>query len=106
MVMSRPEPVDGRHFAASKKAYEQFVMLGEDEYYDVVTEQIIDERIRNYPSDTYVIRARSDKVLSWRVSHLAFQAIYIYSDVVASQVVGDVRTICCASSHRKEVIKR
>ena len=46
---------------------------------------------KNYPSNTYVIRARTDKVISWRASHLAFQSIYIYSDVVASQVVGDVR---------------
>ena len=30
-------------------------------------------------------------MISWRASHLAFQAIYIYSDMVASQVVGDVR---------------
>ena len=62
-----------------------------NEYTDVVPELIIGDRIRNYPSDTYVIRARSDKAISWRTSHLAFQAIYIYSDVVASQVVGDDR---------------
>ena len=71
-----------RHFATWKKVYEQFILLGVDEYAEQITEQIIDERI---------IRARSDKVISWRTTHLAFQTIYIYSDVVASQVVGDVR---------------
>ena len=30
-------------------------------------------------------------MISWRASHLSFQTIYIYSDVVASQVVGEVR---------------
>ena len=30
-------------------------------------------------------------MIAWCASHLAFQSIYIYSDVVASQEVGDVR---------------
>ena len=55
------------------------------------TNEEIEETIRNYPYNTYVIRAPTDKVISWRASHLAFQTIYIYSNVVASQVVGDVR---------------
>ena len=88
-----------RHFAALKKAYEQFVLLREDEYYYVVTEQIIHERIRNYPSDTYVIRSRSDQVISWRALHLAFQTIYIYSDVVGDVRANLLRVIAPKESH-------
>ena len=80
-----------RHFAEWKKYYEQFVLLGSDEYSMGTTNEEIEETIKTYPSNTYVIRARTDKVISWRASHLAFQTIYIYSDVVASQVLGDVR---------------
>ena len=76
-----------RHFAAWNKHY---VLLGVDEYAEQITEQMIDERIRNYPFNIHVIRARTDKVIASRASHLAFQTIYIYSDVVASQVVRDV----------------
>ena len=80
-----------QHFAAWKKYYEQFVLLGFDDYSMGVTNEEIEETIKNYPSNTYVIRSRTDKVISWRASHLAFQTIYIYSNVVASQLVGDVR---------------
>ena len=80
-----------RNFAAWTKNYERFVVLGDDKYWWHPTEQDLDERIRNYPSDTYTIGARTDKVIAWRASHLVFQTIYIYSDVVASQVVGDVQ---------------
>ena len=52
---------------------------------------MIDAVITDTPFLTYTIGEPSDKVVSWRASHLAFQTIYIYSDVVASQVVGDVR---------------
>ena len=55
------------------------------------TNEEIEETIKNYPYNTYVIPARTDKVIFWRASHLAFQTIYIYSDVVTSHVVGDVR---------------
>ena len=30
-------------------------------------------------------------MIGWRASHFAFQTIYIYSDIVSSQVVGDVQ---------------
>ena len=55
------------------------------------TKEMIDAVITDTPFLTYMIGEPSDKVVSWRASHLAFQTIYIYSDVVASQVVGDVR---------------
>ena len=85
--------VEFRNFAAWTKNYERFVVLGDDEYWahPTPTEQDLDEKIRNYPSDTYIIGARTDKVIAWLASHLPFQTIYIYSDVVASQVVRDVR---------------
>ena len=97
-----------RHFAAWKKYYEQFVLLGFDEYTVGTTNKEIEETIGNYPSNTYVIRARTDKVMSWLASHLAFQTIYIYSDVMASQVVGDVRAnllrvIAPKGSHGEEI---
>ena len=80
-----------RHFAAWNKYYKHIALLGEDEYWGQVTEHDLDQRVRDHPFQTFIIRARTDKVIAWRASHLAFQSIYIYSDVVASQVVGDVR---------------
>ena len=49
-----------RHFAAWKKAYERFWLVGENDYDDVLTEQIIDYRIRDYPFNTtsYVLDQR------------------------------------------------
>ena len=82
-ITYRPFPLWGEY-------YDEFSMLGDDENW-TPTEQDLDERIRSYPSDTFIIGARTDKVIAWRVSHLAFQTIYIYSDDVASPVVGDVR---------------
>ena len=74
---------------------DDFSLLGDDEYAEVdgkkPTKEMIDAVITDTPSLTYTIGEPSDKVVSWRASHLAFQTIYIYSDVVASQVVGDVR---------------
>ena len=74
---------------------DDFSLLGDDEYAEVdgkkPTKEMIDAVIIDTPSLTYTIGEPSDKVVSWRASHLAFQTIYIYSDVVASQVVGDVR---------------
>ena len=94
-----------RHVAACKKVYERFWLLESDEYDDVVTEQITDERIRDYPSNTDVIRARSDKVISWRASHLAFQTIYIQM-WWRLKWWGTSGPICCASSHPKEAMER
>ena len=66
-------------------------MLGYDEYEEGTPNEEIEETIRRYPSNTYIVCAPTDKVISWRASLLAFQTIYIYSYVVASQVVGEVR---------------
>ena len=68
-------------------------MLGLDEYDTLLpwTAEGMEEEIKRLPFLTFTVKARTDKVISWRASHLAFQTIYIYSDVVASQVVGDVR---------------
>ena len=72
-----------------------FSLLGDNEYAEVdgkkPTKELIDAIITDTPFLTYTIGEPSDKVFSWRASHLAFQTIYIYSDVVASQVVGDLR---------------
>ena len=72
-----------------------FSLLGDDEYVEVdgksPTKELIDAVITDTPFLTYRVREPSDKVIWWRASHLAFQTIYIYSDVVESQVVGDVR---------------
>ena len=74
---------------------DDFSLLGDDEYAEVdgkkPTKEMIDAVITDTPSLTYTVGEPSDKVVSWRASHLAFQTIYIYSDVVTSQVVGDVR---------------
>ena len=74
---------------------DDFSLLGYDEYAEVdgkkPTKEMIDTVITDTPFLTYTIGEPSDKVVSWRASHLAFQTIYIYSDVVTSQVVGDVR---------------
>ena len=84
---------------------DDFSLLGEDEYAEVdgksPTKELIDAIITGTPFLTYTIGEPSDKVISWRASHLVFQTIYIYSDVVASQGVGD-GPICCASSHPKD----
>ena len=74
---------------------DDFSLLGDDEYSEVdgkkPTKDLIDAIITDTPFLTYTIGEPSDKVTSWRASDMAFQTIYIYSDVVASQVVGDVR---------------
>ena len=82
-----------RHFPSWTKYYEQFSMLGLDEYTTTLpwTAEELEEEIKILPFLTFTVKARTDKVISWCPSHLSFQTIYIYSDVVASQVVGDVR---------------
>ena len=74
---------------------DDFSLLGDDEYAEVdgkkPTKEMLDATITDTPFLTYRFREPSDKVISWYASHLAFQTIYIYSDVVESQVVGDVR---------------
>ena len=73
---------------------DDFSLLGDDEYAEVdgkkPTKEVIDAVITDTPFLTYRVGEPLDKVISWRASHLAFQTIYIYSDVVESQVVGDV----------------
>ena len=92
-----------RHFAEWKKYYEQFVLLGSDEYSVGTTNEEIEETIKNYPSNTYVVRARTDKVISWRASYLAFQTIRMLGRL---KWWGTSGPICCASSHAKEVMER
>ena len=74
---------------------DDFSLLVDDDYAEVngksSTKEMIDGVITGTPFLTYRVREPSDKVISWYASHLAFQTIYIYSDVVESQVVGDVR---------------
>ena len=61
---------------------DDFSLLGEDEYVEVdgkPTKELIDAIVADTP------------VISWCASHFSFQTMYVYSDIVSSQVVGNVR---------------
>ena len=40
---------------------------------------------------TYTFEIPLDENITWQLSNQAFQTMYVYSDIVESQVVGDVR---------------
>ena len=82
-----------RPFPSWGEYYDEFSMLGMDECTTTfpLTAEGMEEEIKRLPFSTFTVKAQTDKVISWRASHLSFQTICIYSDVMESQVVGDVR---------------
>ena len=86
---------------------DDFSLLGDDEYAEVdgkkPTKELIDAIITDTPFLTYTIGEPSDKVISWRASHLAFQTIYIYSVWSRLKWWEISGPICCASLHPREV---
>ena len=58
-----------------------FLRLGADEYRGDFT----------HGTDAYWLATTLDKPIHWFLTAISFQTIYIYSDIVASQMVGDVR---------------
>ena len=78
-----------REFRDYESDDRRFLLLGNGEPL-LLDNGLKDTERRVNPTRKYRLATTTDKVIGWRVSHFAFQTIYIYSDMVSSQVVGHV----------------